>query len=179
LAAQSLKILSIDPGINPGVSVSVDGEIIFSANYDAPTDLPAPARQKLVWDEILHLMDTGDFDIIAVEDVSVVRPMKGQFNNHNYITPWMYGQTLLECWNRQIKPITLTPSEWKKTFTCSGKARKDEVLWAVQEICPEVTNLNESDAIGINKAAYYEAINGKPRRGPAKRPAKRNSKRPA
>jgi len=134
-----LKILGIDPGIAiVGYSIiECKGNNYKALEYGCITTdskMESPDRLKIVYDEILNIIDDHKPDDLAIEEL---------FFNKNVKTAIMVGQArgveILAAKNKGLEIFEYTPLQIKQAVVGYGRAEKQQV----QEMVKMLLNLKE------------------------------------
>ncbi|HLR21916.1 MAG TPA: crossover junction endodeoxyribonuclease RuvC [Tissierellaceae bacterium] len=134
-----MKILGIDPGIAiVGYSIiECKGNNYKALEYGCITTdskMESPDRLKIVYDEILNIIDDHKPDDLAIEEL---------FFNKNVKTAIMVGQArgveILAAKNKGLEIFEYTPLQIKQAVVGYGRAEKQQV----QEMVKMLLNLKE------------------------------------
>lgn len=134
-----MKILGIDPGIAiVGYSIiECKGNNYKALEYGCiKTDskMEFPDRLKMVYDELLNIIDEYNPDDLAIEEL---------FFNKNVKTAMMVGQArgveILAGRNKGLEVFEYTPLQIKQAVVGYGRAEKQQV----QEMVKILLNLND------------------------------------
>ena len=123
-----MLILGIDPGYATtgfGVVQAVRSEyrLVNYGTITTPASLPFPERLKMLYEDMMELLQTVKPDAVAVEEL---------FFNNNITTGIQVAQArgvlLAACAERGLTPVAYTPSQVKQSVVGYGKAEKKQVM---------------------------------------------------
>lgn len=149
------KVLAADPGSRFGFSVWQDGELLEFGAITTDSKLGMRERLNQMETNISLLFDKVSPDVVVVEDVN-----KGSFKSWQ-ARAWLgrtYGHVDRLAYEKKLDFVPIAPTEMKKIVTGSGRAKKIDVIHAVNKLL----NLSlgkskddEADAIALG-ICYYE-----------------------
>lgn len=149
-----INILSLDLGTKTGFHVkNFEHEsygLISLAKYKSH-----PEKFIMFYNSIRKLIDDNVIDVIAYEEV---KRFMSSASAHLY--GGFRAILLMVAYSRDCEVYGLSPTEIKKSFTGSGKAKKDDMIAKCLELKYAVDDDNVADAIAIYHT-YKELVNDK------------------
>lgn len=157
-----MKIVTFDPGLNLGWSVSEDPikrTLKRSGCIKNDASTPMLERQIELTTFISNLIDEEEPDVVVVEAVNRVGGGKvnNKKNESTWALYWIYGEIRRIAGVRGIELMEINPATLKAAVTegkrkpdAKGPAKKEEVMRCVKEIYGDrKMRSDESDAIGL------------------------------
>lgn len=153
-------------GIDPGTATTGYGVVDFRAGkllspeygtIATPARTPLPQRLKTIFEEIHHLLDRYQPDVIAVEEL---------FFSRNTTTAFSVGQArgvfLLAAAQRSIPVAEYPPHQVKLAVTGEGRADKQQVAFMVRALLglttfPKPDDAADALAIAICHAHHHSS----------------------
>ena len=121
-------VLGLDPGyaiVGYGAIETQRGKhrLLCYGAITTPASLPFPERLKMLYEDMMELLQTVKPDAVAVEEL---------FFNNNITTGIQVAQArgvlLAACAERGLTPVAYTPSQVKQSVVGYGKAEKKQVM---------------------------------------------------
>lgn len=158
-----MRILGIDPGIAlTGFGIVDSGSKGLTADkyghISTQAGTPAPERLKILYDDMLHIIEEYKPDVVAIEEL---------FFNKNAKTVMIASQArgviILAAVNSGVEIVEYTPLQVKQAVIGYGRASKHQVQYMVTKILnlkeiPKPDDTADALAIAICHANSAEVL---------------------
>lgn len=143
-------ILGIDPGTHLTGYGVIDAETGSALDYGCirpPASLPASKRYLIIYESVLHLVETFKPHVCSIETQFIYK------NPKSALTLGMAkGSAMIACAKHNVEVFEYNPSQVKMAVTGNGKASKEQIGYMIRILCKlkEVPQpLDAADALAL------------------------------